>query len=288
MGSLAGGSIRIVADNVDDSRFPTWHIATIEADADGRYSQRVGVSESALYRVGVVSGDTYAASAAATETFNAYWHTEIVGADATPEPVGQGSTVTMRSQVVRPDTSGSRGVIAGVPVVLQFSSDGTNWRQVRTGTTDTEGRSALSVVADRDGYWRTVYAGGASGNASAYTPDMSATSGTDYVDVKYATRMGTFNASPEPVVKGKPITVKGRLDRLIGTWQPAAANAAITIYFKPTGATTWTSMAALKTTSTGTFSKQFTASKDGYWMAKYNGSSTYLGIEGPADYVDVT
>jgi hypothetical protein len=73
----------------------------------------------------------------------------------------------------------------------------------------------------------------------------------------------------------------------VGSWKPAAAGTPITFYFKPSGSTTWTSMGTVKTSSTGWFSKQFTASKDGTWRVKYNGSSTHLGVTGPGDTVDV-
>ncbi|MFB4316529.1 hypothetical protein [Actinomadura sp. 21ATH] len=97
----------------------------------------------------------------------------------------------------------------------------------------------------------------------------------------------SFNASPEPVRKGGTITVKGRLDRLVGSWKPAAAGAAVSVQFKASGSSTWTTMAGIKTDSTGWFGKTFTASKDGAWRAVYNGSSTYLGVVGPGDHVDV-
>jgi hypothetical protein len=269
----------------------SWKIADARTGTDGRYSVPTTLPGTGQYDVRfnqeLPSDQFYVQSAGIISTLWVYHPTRFVGPNATPEPVGQGSKVTMTAQLTRPNATGDRAMVTGAPVDLQFSADGKTWRYVGAGRTNAEGKVSLSATATADGHWRLTSIGGPFGNAYSQIPDAPATSSADHVDVRYSTRMGSFNASPEPVTKGKAITVKGRLDRLIGTWKPAAANAAITIYFKPTGATTWTGMASIKTNSTGWFSKTFTASKDGYWMAKYNGSSTYLAIQGPGDFVDV-
>ncbi|WP_119726401.1 peptidase associated/transthyretin-like domain-containing protein [Thermomonospora amylolytica] len=217
----------------------------------------------------------------------AYYRTQIVGANADPEPVGAGSKVTMRGQVIRQNAPADQAMAAGVPVLLHFSPDGRQWEYVTTGTTDAQGRFMLSGVARRDGYWRAYYEGRSTGEAPSAIGDLQAISGADHVDVRYRTRVSSFNASPEPVTKGRPITVQGRLDRLVGSSWKALTGASVTVYFKPNGSTVWTAMSTVKTSSTGWFKKSFTASKDGTWMVKYNGSSANLGVQGPGDYVDV-
>jgi hypothetical protein len=83
----------------------------------------------------------------------------------------------------------------------------------------------------------------------------------------------TFNASPEPVKKGKKITAAGTL-KIDGK---VLSQAAVKIYFKAAGAKTYTLKGTATTSSKGAFSKKFTATKTGTWKAVYAGSSTRNG-----------
>jgi len=80
----------------------------------------------------------------------------------------------------------------------------------------------------------------------------------------------TFNASPEPVKKGKKVTAAGTL-KIDGK---AYANLPVVIYFKASGSKTWTVKGTAKTTSKGAFSRKFVATKSGTWKAAYAGSTT--------------
>jgi hypothetical protein len=132
----------------------------------------------------------------------------------------------------------------------------------------------------RDGYWRvdTTEMPGAG--------ELPATSGADYVDVRYRTAISSFNASPEPVTKGRRLTVAGTLKRDTTSWK-AFSGQSVKIYFAAKGATSWTYEGTAKTSSTGRFSHAFTSAKDGTWRATYAGSGAYLAVTGPGDYVDV-
>jgi hypothetical protein len=112
------------------------------------------------------------------------------------------------------------------------------------------------------------------------------TSGSDYVDTKTWTRVRSFNASPEPVRKGRTITAAGYLDRYGSSWT-AFTGQTVRIYFQPKGSTTWTYEGKATTSKTGHFSHGFTAAKDGTWRANYAGTTTYLAVTGSGDYVDV-
>jgi hypothetical protein len=79
-----------------------------------------------------------------------------------------------------------------------------------------------------------------------------------------------FNASPEPVKKGKKITAAGTL-KIDGK---ALSGASVKIYFEATGAKTYALKGTAKTSSKGAYSKKFTATKSGTWKAVYAGSST--------------
>jgi hypothetical protein len=80
----------------------------------------------------------------------------------------------------------------------------------------------------------------------------------------------TLDASPEPVKKGKTLTGKGTL-KIDGK---LLSGAQVKIYFKATGATSYTYKGAATTNSKGAYSKSFTASKTGIWKATYAGSTT--------------
>jgi hypothetical protein len=169
--------------------------------------------------------------------------------------------------------------LADRPVLLEFSTDKKTWRQASTARTGDNGAIYLSDASlKKDGYWRVRFAGGPN-----YAPVVSA---PQYVDVRYRTWIYSFNASPEPVKKGKTITVKGQLFRYMDKELPGP-NAPVSIYFQAKGSSKWTQMATVKTASNGWFSKTFKATQDGTWRAAYNGSAAYLASNKPTDYVDV-
>jgi hypothetical protein len=79
-----------------------------------------------------------------------------------------------------------------------------------------------------------------------------------------------FNASPEPVKKGKKITAAGTL-KVDGK---TLAHATVRIYFKKSGTSTYARKSTLTTNRKGAFRTHFTASKSGTWKAVYDGGST--------------
>ncbi len=87
-------------------------------------------------------------------------------------------------------------------------------------------------------------------------------SSSDNVDVKLRTTVSGFNASPEPVRKGRTITVKSTLSSLDGTWKNTSGQS-VSVLFKTDGSSKGSKLATVKTNSTGVFSKVFTAKKDG-------------------------
>ncbi|MBB4771649.1 hypothetical protein [Actinomadura livida] len=201
----------------------------------------------------------------------------FAGFDAGPEPSWYDGWRRLSGRLVA-DVDGVAYGLAGVRVFVEFSTNGTDWTRVTSQTTSADGTFDMTTVGTEDGYWRAQYPGN-----NEYTP---AVSGSDYVDVKYRTSIQYYNASPEPVKKGAYITVKGLLYRYMPAGKPGPG-ANIHIYFRPKGSSTWTKMAITKTATNGWFNKKFKASQDGTWLARYWGSSTYVGSNQPADYVDV-
>jgi hypothetical protein len=209
----------------------------------------------------------------------ANYRTAITGFNAAPEPVGKGATITATGRVIRYRADGSTAPGTGSPF-LQFSADGKKWATVYGTDPDANGYFTLRTPAVGDGYWRVDTT-----EMPGYQ-ELPATSGADYVDVRYRTAISSFNASPEPVSKGRKLTVGGTLKRDTTAWK-VFSGASVKIYFAADGAKTWTYEGTAKTTSTGHFSHTFTAAKDGTWRATYAGSTTYLAVTGSGDHVDV-
>ncbi|GAA1840834.1 hypothetical protein GCM10009736_03130 [Actinomadura bangladeshensis] len=199
---------------------------------------------------------------------------QIVDGNAYPEPGRYGDALDVVGKLV----SDGNGV-ADVPMIMEFSTDRTTWKTMATATTYSDGSFRLTTYdSKKDGYWRARYAGNAE-----YMP---AVSGTDYIDIKYRTQWYNFNASPEPVKKGATITVKGQLYRFRDVAGPGP-HAPVYVYFKRAGTTTYTQVATATTDSNGWFTKTFTASVDGTWMAVYKETSGYLKSTSQGDFVDV-
>ncbi|MFB7241786.1 calcium-binding protein [Streptomyces populi] len=99
----------------------------------------------------------------------------------------------------------------------------------------------------------------------------------------------TANASPEPVKKGKAITVTGALTR--ANWETGKyagfTNQAVKLQFRKKGSSTYTTVKTVKSSSTGALKTSATASADGYWRWSFAGTSTTSTATAAGDYVDV-
>ncbi|HET6860793.1 MAG TPA: calcium-binding protein [Streptomyces sp.] len=99
----------------------------------------------------------------------------------------------------------------------------------------------------------------------------------------------TANAAPEPVKKGKPITVTGKLAR--ANWDTLAyagySAQPVQLQFRAAGTSTYSTVKTVKTNATGNLSTTVTSVKDGYWRWNYTGSSTSSPAAAAGDYLDV-
>ncbi|GGQ44806.1 hypothetical protein [Couchioplanes azureus] len=80
----------------------------------------------------------------------------------------------------------------------------------------------------------------------------------------------TFNAAPEPVVKGKPVTLSGRV------WVGATGNRSrISFYFRKAGtaANAYVYKGFATATDAGNFTRRFTAETTGTWKAVFAGTA---------------
>ncbi|MEU6374535.1 hypothetical protein [Streptomyces sp. NPDC046909] len=97
------------------------------------------------------------------------------------------------------------------------------------------------------------------------------------------------NASPEPVKKGKTITVTGKLTR--ANWEThkyaGYTGQSVKLQFRKKGSTTYTTVKTIKTNSTGNLSTTVKAASDGYFRYSFAGTSTTPAVSAAGDFVDV-
>ncbi|WP_327137190.1 hypothetical protein OG585_21470 [Streptomyces sp. NBC_01340] len=172
-----------------------------------------------------------------------------------------------------------------IAVDIQYSRDGrTGWSTKKTVQTTNGSQFIVEKLPGyTDGYWRLHYAG-------STTKDIKGGVSGSLRRNRALTRIKDANASPEPVAKGRTITVKGVLqERKAGTtaWKAYGAKK-VQILFRPKGKKTWYLMSTVTTKSNGSFSKGFKAQQDGTWVPVflYPDSKHFVG-DGTEDYVDV-
>ncbi|MFD8589496.1 DUF5707 domain-containing protein [Streptomyces sp. NPDC059637] len=136
-------------------------------------------SDAGTWKVSVwawADGDGYAFEEARTTT-RLQRYSKLT-ANASPEPVKKGATLTVSGNLTR--ANWDTQVYAGYtnqPVKLQFRKAGTDtYSTVKTVYTGSGGALKTTVTASADGYWRWNFAG------TSTTPAVKATG--DYVDVQ--------------------------------------------------------------------------------------------------------
>ena len=99
----------------------------------------------------------------------------------------------------------------------------------------------------------------------------------------------TVNASPEPVRKGKTLTVTGKLSR--ANWEDnlyhGYANQPVKLQFRKKGSSTYTTVKTVRTNSAGDLRTTVTAATDGYFRYSFAGTATTPAVNAAGDFVDV-
>ncbi|WP_327296883.1 DUF5707 domain-containing protein [Streptomyces sp. NBC_01197] len=99
----------------------------------------------------------------------------------------------------------------------------------------------------------------------------------------------TVNAAPEPVKKGKTITVTGKLAR--ANWETykyqGYVGQPVKLQFRKKNSNTYTTVKTLKTNSTGNLTTTVKAVEDGYWRYNFAGTTTTPAAIATGDFVDV-
>ncbi|MFI7501452.1 hypothetical protein ACIBVL_23695 [Streptomyces sp. NPDC049687] len=99
----------------------------------------------------------------------------------------------------------------------------------------------------------------------------------------------TANAAPEPVKKGKTITVTGKLAR--ANWDTNTnagyASQSVKLQFRKKGSSTYTTVKTIKSSSTGALKTTVKASQDGYFRYVFAGTTTTSAVTSAGDFIDV-
>ncbi|MEU6435722.1 hypothetical protein ABZ874_15515 [Streptomyces albidoflavus] len=106
------------------------------------------------------------------------------------------------------------------------------------------------------------------------------------LQVKRATRL-TVNATPEPVTKGKTLTVKGAVTRAnwdTHTYQGYAGRT-VSLQFKPSGASSYKTVKKVTSNSKGALKTTVKATESGTWRWTYYGNSTSGARSSGGDHV---
>ncbi|MFF2229234.1 calcium-binding protein [Streptomyces anulatus] len=157
--------------------------------------------------------------------------------------------------------------------------------------------STCTVSVTVDPRSEDLYTSGLAGTWNVAAGALAATGGQEdfiWSDAHAKARVQRFskltvNASPEPVKKGKTLTVTGKLTR--ANWDTKTykgyTNQPVKLQFKKKGAKSYTTVKTVKTSSTGTLKTTVKASADGCWRYSFAGTSTTPAVSAKGDFVDV-
>ncbi|MEU1407554.1 calcium-binding protein [Streptomyces sp. NPDC005728] len=141
-----------------------------------------------------------------------------------------------------------------------------------------------------DGLWDSSLNGKWNVKVDAFANDGDSYSDDFYKNhwIKRASSFSGFNASPEPVSKGKTITVTGTLNRVSWTYDKyyGYGSQPVQLQFKKAGSSTYSTVKTVTSNSSGYLKTTVTASADGTWRFHYAGNST-SSVADAYDYVDV-
>ncbi|MGW1912774.1 calcium-binding protein [Streptomyces sp. NPDC002076] len=99
----------------------------------------------------------------------------------------------------------------------------------------------------------------------------------------------TVNAAPEPVRKGRTLTVTGTLTR--ANWESLKygghGSQSVKLQFRKKGTSTYTTLKTITADSAGNLRTTTTATADGYYRFSFAGNSTTSAVSAAGDFVDV-
>ncbi|MGW7242476.1 hypothetical protein [Streptomyces sp. NPDC054804] len=193
-----------------------------------------------------------------------------------------------------------RGTLRSVGNIVGPDDSPTCTTTATTDTTVTASCSEKIVIAEGDLFEAadatTWKAGGFYSYVDGTVSDdfLSSNSGTAIwgnlgtAKVQRAARL-TADASPEPVAKGRTITVKGKLTR--ADWDAFAYKGyqgqKAVLQFRPEGGKTYTNIKGITSGTGGALSTTVKASKSGYYRYVFAGTTTTAAATATGDYIKV-
>ncbi|MFJ7629753.1 hypothetical protein ACIQZN_24970 [Streptomyces sp. NPDC097595] len=259
-----------------------YNVRTFKAGEDGRFTTQVpvyGTRQQKIALHGTPWLSTRYALVSPDPTTSAGFHR------LPTVTVSRYEKVTVSSVFDRYDLPAS----TTLTVNLQFKAQGaTTWVTKKTIDSPAIAGDSSRTVTAADlpyqgvGVWRFQFPG---------TEQIPAGPAPEsYTVYRRMTAFPEFNANPEPVKAGAPLTITGKLNTKNeddGQWS-ALADARIDICFRAKGTTTWRVAGVAVTGKDGRFTKTLKATKDGDWQAKYDGDEwNHFYSNSRLDFVDV-
>ncbi|WP_066364093.1 hypothetical protein [Herbidospora mongoliensis] len=261
-----------------------------EGTPDGKYSGTFpfGRGQSAGEWKLVVKATNDGGVTEATKEFKVVqvWSTDIVRFGVNPEPAKFGSVLTASGRLVINGSKGHDG-LKNQKVTILFKEKGSfRWKRVAWDRTNWRGDFSVRVKAFKSGWWKAEYEG-----VRGFTHGSS--SDSDQVTVfrprppkpDAASRVVDFNASPEPVKKGKKLSLIGELQTWDhGRWDGYKGKVAV--WFKAKSGK-WTYVKTAWTDGSGEFATTATATKSGDWKVLFEGDKDTKPSNSKSDWVPV-
>ncbi|WP_228989602.1 DUF5707 domain-containing protein [Streptomyces sp. DH8] len=231
---------------------------------------------------------------AATEYGNGKITSAVVNGGK-PIVVGTKSKQTVPYTVTATDDSGIAGAAAFIWIGSSVDDEDSfgfgpneksiSCKAVNATTTTCKGTITLdpAYLISSDATWWRVGAAAGANDGEELSQDV-----VSKVRVQRFSKL-SVNASPEPVKKGKTITVTGKLTRAnwdTGTYKGYSSQS-VKLQFKKKGAKSYTTVKTVKTSSTGTLKTTVKASADGYWRYSFAGTPSTPAVSAAGDYLDV-
>ncbi|MDH6518300.1 hypothetical protein RKD25_004597 [Streptomyces sp. SAI-124] len=172
-----------------------------------------------------------------------------------------------------------------------FAPNEQNATCTAVSTTTSNCKLTITVDVTRELYMNSL-AGTWHVTAAAIAADEA---GTDYWNDFYGThklqRLSklTANAAPEPVKKGKTITVTGKLTR--ANWETRKytgyTSQPVQLQFRKKDSDTYTTVKTVKTNNKGDLKTTVKATVDGFFRWSFAGTSTTPAVNAAGDFIDV-
>ncbi|MFJ9242439.1 hypothetical protein [Streptomyces sp. NPDC101776] len=213
------------------------------------------------------------------------------------------STVTIDYKTTFAGVMLYRGSLADSDNELDAGLAPTCTTTATTDTTVTESCSDTIVIDPEDSLYETadattwnvagVYAHvdadlDDSDEQISYSTDFAAWGGKGKVKIQRAAKL-TANASPEPVKKGKTITVTGKLTR--ADWENGTYTGYVSqpakLQFRAKSSSTYTTVKTVTTGKSGALTTTVKAAQDGYFRYVFAGTATTGAATAAGDYIDV-